>query len=149
MHNNRNGQEDKAEKSEDADVDSASESSDQLEVKVDSVVSKAKSEEFTNDEATTPTSSGPATELPKVLGFDLNMDLDENGEIAAAAANTALVMEKEEQEDSEMLPPDSSDFSAITGNVLVGASQFQGSHARPSLHPDEDDYDCEDEDEDV
>jgi hypothetical protein len=92
----------------------------------------------------TPTSSGPTTRSPKVLGFDLNMDLDENGEIPAGTDEGTAKEEEQEVDGSFYVPI--KDVDVDSENVLGGTLHLQGSELRPSVHPDEDDYDCEDED---
>lgn len=129
-------------------MDTGSPSSDQADVILDPIVHKAKPklEEAVSRDAT-PTSSGPSSRSPKVLGFDLNMDLDENGEIPPGT-DEATAKEEEEQELDG--PPNAKeptkDSDVDSENVLGGTLHLQGSEVRPSVHPDEDDYDCEDED---
>jgi len=117
-------------------MDTGSPSSEQAaDVILDPIVHKRKPEAVSGD--ATPTSSGPSSRSPKVLGFDLNMDLDENGEIAPEAG----AKEEEEQE----LDGPAKDSGVDSENVLGGTLNLQGGEVRPSVHPDEDDYDCEDE----
>ncbi|XP_024373777.1 uncharacterized protein [Physcomitrium patens] len=131
----------KAVDSDDAEMDACSPSSDHEGVILDSIVHfpKPKVEEAVNRDAT-PTSSGPASRSSKLHGFDLNIDLDENGEIAPAI-DELVAKEEEEQECDGPGNEATKELDVHSDNVLGGTLHMQGSELHSSVHPDEDDYD--------
>lgn len=122
-------------------MDACSPSSDHEGVILDSIVHfpKPKVEEAVNRDAT-PTSSGPASRSSKLHGFDLNIDLDENGEIAPAI-DELVAKEEEEQECDGPGNEATKELDVHSDNVLGGTLHMQGSELHSSVHPDEDDYD--------
>lgn len=111
-------------------------------VTLETIAVRAKEE----DAPTLEPVASSATGRPQIrFEFDLNLDLDENGDVATVAHHKEVKEEEEEQEsESEQQKPPPSWPPTLSVDIpQLGVGHLQDRHT--TMHPDEDDYDCEDD----